>query len=545
MTSALASDTALGQLPEWNLGDLYAGMDCEELAADIARADNRVSSFQKSWKNSLADLDSNAFQTAIAEYEDIQELLGRIMSYVDLLHASDLSDTSLARFCQTTREQVNDISTGLLFFTIEINEIEDARLEPLLSGPAGRYRRWIETVRAFRPHQLEENQERLLHEKRIAGAGAWTRLFDETLTDLRFDVDDRSMTLEEVLNLLTDRDTDLRRKAAISLGEVLAQNGRVFSLVMNTLAKDKEIEDRWRGFVQPQSSRNLSNQVEDNVVDALNEAVRAAFPDISHRYYRMKASWMHKDVLDHWDRNAPLPEAAAGAISWLEAKDTVLDAYADFSGELADVGRQFFEHDWIDASLREGKASGAFAHPTVPSVHPYLLLNYQGKVRDVMTLAHELGHGVHQVLAAHQGALLSDTPLTLAETASVFGEMLTFRKMLSRETDTLRRKIMLAGKVEDMINTVIRQIALLQFRTPVSQYPTQRRTLRRGDLRPVDRYPVGKSRGRCPARRYISLVLGLHPAFHSFTILCLRLCVRRLSGELSLCRLRNCLRRFR
>ena len=315
----------------------------------------------------------------------------------------------------------------------------------------------------MRPHQLSDEIETLLHEKSVAGRSAWVRLFDETMADLRFPYRNRKLTTTEILDLLSDNDGAVRKEAAKSLGAVLGENVRLFSLITNTLAKDKEIDDKWRKFDRPVSSRNLSNLVEDEVVDALVDAVKDSYPRLAHRYYKLKASWFGGETLDYWDRNAPLPDEDERVIPWEEARKTVLNAYGRFSGELADVGQRFFDNAWIDAPARAGKASGAFAHPTVPSAHPYLLLNYQGKTRDVMTLAHELGHGVHQVLAGGQGHLMSDTPLTLAETASVFGEMLTFQSMLDATTNAKERRVMLAGKVEDMLNTVVRQVAFFEF----------------------------------------------------------------------------------
>lgn len=450
-------------LPEWDLGDLYAGVDCPELAADLDRAAREAERFAATYKGNLAGLDSDRFGNAVAGYEAIRETLDRIMSYAQLLRAADLSDPGIGRFHQNMQERVNDIASHVLFFTLEINSVDDDILAGLLEGAACRYRSWIANVRTLRPHELDEPVETLLHEKQVSGRGAWSRLFDETIADMRFRPADRDLALEETLDLLSDPDEGVRRAAADALGDGLARRGRVFSLVVNTIAKDKEIEDRWRRFERPQSSRNLSNQVEDEVVDALGEAVREAFPDISHRYYRMKAAWLGKDVLDHWNRNAPLPEADDRLVPWEEARNTVLAAYGDFSGELAELGRRFFDNPWIDAAHRPGKSPGAFSHPAVPCVHPYLLLNYQGRTRDVMILAHELGHGVHQLLAAPQGALMADTPLTLAETASVFGETLTFRRMLRAEEDPALRRIMLASRVEDMINTVVRQIAFHDF----------------------------------------------------------------------------------
>lgn len=449
-------------LPEWDLSDLYDGVDSAGLAADLAAAEERAAGFAEAYRGALAGLGGDGFGAAVAAYEAIQETLGRAMSYAELLYSGDLSDPRIGRFHQDVRERANDISARLLFFEIEINQLDDGALEGLMQGAAARYRPWVEAVRRFRPHQLGEETERLLHDQRVVTA-SWTRLFDEMTADMRFEVGGESLIQQRVLDRMSDPDEAVRRGAAEALGEGLARHRRTFALITNTLAKSKEIEDRWRRHGRPQSARNLSNQVEDEVVDALDASVREAYPLISHRYYRLKAGWLGKGALDHWDRNAPLPDVDERAIPWGEARDTVLSAYRGFSAEMAEVGARFFDNAWIDAGVREGKAAGAFAHPTVPSAHPYLLLNYQGKARDVMTLAHELGHGVHQVLAAGCGQLMADTPLTLAETASVFGETLTFRRLLDGERDVRRRKAMIASKVEDMINTVVRQIAFHNF----------------------------------------------------------------------------------
>ena len=467
MTTAAAknADTAhLGDLPEWDLADLYPAPDSRELESDLDRAATESRAFSSRYKGKLAGLAGAALGAAIAEYEGIDEIMGRVMSYAQLVYAGNVSDPEIGRFYQSMQERVNDISADLLFFTLELNDIGEKALAKQLKAPeASKYRPWLDDVRSFRPHQLGEEMERLLHDKRVAGRAAWNRLFDETMADMRFDHDGKKLTSEEVMNMLSNPDEGVRKAAAETLGRELGRHARTFSLITNTLAKDKEIEDRWRKFARPESSRNLANQVEDEVVDALNAAVTDSYPDLSHRYYAMKAKWFGKKQLDHWDRNAPLPDADNSVIPWDRATETVLTAYRDFSPDLAEIGQRFFDNAWIDAPVREGKSSGAFAHPTVPSAHPYLLLNYQGKTRDVMTLAHELGHGCHQVLAAPQGNLMADTPLTLAETASVFGEMLTFRKMLRAQDDPKLRKVMLAGKVEDMLNTVVRQIAFFNF----------------------------------------------------------------------------------
>ena len=534
-TMAGQKKAALGTLPEWNLSDLYPGPDSPALTGDLARLADDAAAFHQRYEGKLADLSGAALGEAVEAYEGMQELSGRILSYASLVHAGNLADPDIGRFYQTIQERTNAISTSLLFFTLELNRLDDAALEAKEADPAlARYCPWLRDIRAFRQHQLSDEVEKLLHEKYVAGRAAWTRLFDETIADLRFPIGGQELTEAEALDLLSDRDPEVRREAAASVGEVLAKNARTFALITNTLAKDKEIEDRWRGFARPISSRNLSNFVEDEVVDALIAAVRDSYPRLSHRYYRLKARWFGVEALPFWDRNAPLPEDDDRLIPWHEAEETVLSAYGAFSPEMAAVGRRFFAAPWIDAPVRPGKASGAFAHPTVPGVHPYLLLNYQGRVRDVMTLAHELGHGVHQVLAGRQGYLMADTPLTLAETASVFGEMLTFRALLTGETDPRRRKIMLAGKVEDMLNTVVRQIAFATF-----EIQGARRTPRgRADARParrnLARSAARKPRPGDPPRRRLSPLLVVHPAFHPHAVLCLRLCLRRLPGELAL-----------
>ena len=418
----------------------------------------------------VGDLDSEILADLIARYEAIKETLERLTSYAYLVYCTAMDDAETAQFFQTVREETTATESRLLFLTLELNRIEEDALADKLKAPAlARYAPWVRDVRAFRPFQLSDEVERLLLEKQVAGRAAWMRLFDETMAALRFSVRGEALGSAEALNLLSDKDRDVRREAAQALGTVLGENVRTFALITNTLAKDKEIEDQWRGFERPISARNLGNRVEDEVVDALIAAVEAAAPRLAHRYYALKARWMGVDRLDYWDRNAPLPEDDDRTVGWDEAISTVLAAYRAFSPALAGIGQRFFENDWIDAPVRNGKSPGAFAHPTVPGAHPYLLLNYQGKARDVMILAHELGHGVHQVLAGGQGLLMAETPLTLAETASVFGEQLTFRALLDGESEPERRRVMLAGKVEDMLNTVVRQVAFCAFERRVHE----------------------------------------------------------------------------
>ena len=461
-----STDTHSAELPTWDLRDLYPAPDGPEIARDLDHADADARAFASAHANRLSGHSGAALAEAITEYERIEEVLGRVMSLAQLLFSGDSNNPAIGRFYQSMSERVTTISTHLLFFTLELNRLDEAVLEPKLADPAlARWRPWLRDLRVFRPHQLGDELEKLLHEKEVTGRAAWSRLFDETIAAMRIPLRGEEVTVSAALNMLSDRDRDARAAAARAIGTAFGRNIRLFSLVTNTLAKDKEIIDNWRHYPRPGSYRNRANMVEDEVVDALVDAVTGDFKRLSHRYYALKAKWLGLPKLQHWDRNAPLPGDDDRQISWPEARDRVLSAYGAFSPELAEIGRRFFERPWIDAALRPGKAGGAFAHPTVPSAHPYLLLNYHGRTRDVMTLAHELGHGVHQVLAGRQGYLMAGTPLTLAETASVFGEMLTFRALLDAETDPARRRIMLASKVEDMLNTVVRQIAFYRFET--------------------------------------------------------------------------------
>ena len=463
----------LGQLPEWNLKDLYASIDSPEVERDLSAADAACAAFERDFKGRLAELAAGVdagkrLAEAVKRYEAIGDVFGRLGSYAGLQRSGDLDDPTIAKFSGDIHERITAASIHLLFFEIELNRVDDAALEAAMADPAlGYYRPWIEDVRKEKPFQLEDRVEQLFHEKSMTCYSAWNRQFDELIASLRFKIGGKSMAIEPALNLLVDADGKKRRAAAEGLAKTFKQNLRPFTLITNTLAKDKEISDRWRGFEDVADARHLSNRVEREVVDALVEAVRAAYPKLSHRYYALKAKWFGKKTLPHWDRNAPLPKVAQRTIPWTDARNTVLTAYGAFSPRMAEVADQFFEKRWIDAGVREGKQPGAFSHPTVPSAHPYVLLNYMGKPRDVMTLAHELGHGVHQVLAAPNGPLMAPTPLTLAETASVFGEMLTFRKLLANTTDKKQRKAMLAAKVEDMINTVVRQIAFYSFERKV------------------------------------------------------------------------------
>jgi oligoendopeptidase F len=467
-------DADLGTLPEWNLADLYDGPDSEAFRADMKKAEAEAARFAAQYQGKLAGLlDGSAGGDALADvlkdYETLSDLFGRIGSFMMLYYVGDTTDPARQKFYGDVSQKLTAVTTGLVFFELEFNRLEAEQLQRAMqASPAlAHYRPWIEDLQKEKPYQLEDRVEQLFHEKSVTAAGAWNRLFDETMARLKFEVKGEDLSLEPTLNLLVSKDRETREAGSNALAKVFAGNISLFATITNTLAKDKEISDRWRGFKDVAEARHLSNRVEGPVVDALVSAVREAYPKLAHRYYRMKAGWLGLDTMMHWDRNAPLPDQDDAKIGWDRARATVLDAYAGFDPAMARIAQRFFDERWIDAPVRPGKSSGAFAHPTVPSAHPYVMLNYQGKTRDVMTLAHELGHGVHQVLAAAQGPLMASTPLTLAETASVFGEMLTFQSLLKQTTDPKQRKVLLAGKVEDMLNTVVRQIAFYCFEREV------------------------------------------------------------------------------
>jgi len=475
---------SLGDLPEWDLRDLYTAPDAPELTRDLAWLEKECAAFAADYEGRLATLDADAMLACIRRNERISAVAGRVMSFAGLRYYQNTLDAARAKFMSDCQEKITDFTTPLVFFSLEFNRIEDDHYQALFGANAdiARYKPVFDRMRALRPHQLSDELEKFLHDQSTVGAAAWNKLFDETMAGLEFSVEgyEGAMNLEATLDLLSEQDRATREKGARALAAVFGQNVKLFARVHNTLAKEKEIEDRWRKMPTPQHGRHLSNHVEPEVVEALRNAVVAAYPKLSHRYYRLKARWMGLPKLQVWDRNAPLPMEEKRVVNWDEARRMVTEAYSAFDPRMAALAEPFFAKGWIDAGVKPGKAPGAFAHPTVTEVHPYVMLNYLGKPRDVMTLAHELGHGVHQVLAAPQGEMLADTPLTLAETASVFGEMLTFRKLLAQAKDKAERKTLLAGKVEDMINTVVRQIAFYDFESKLHA------ARRQGELTPED-----------------------------------------------------------
>ena len=522
-------------IPSWNLGDLYRDIDDPKLGHDLRICLDEAKNIEKEFAGRLADITADDFAGLLGRYESLQDKTGRLGSYAQLIHAAHRDDEEIGQFYQSISEQLNEVGSHLLFVTLELNRIDQAQLDALMAHDTIlRLKPWLDLVRAFKPHQLSDEVEAKLHERSVTGRSAWVRLFDETMAGLRFPLDGAELTNAEIFDKLSSPDRDLRQRAAESISNVLNDDIKLFARISNTLIKDKQIEDGWRNFDTPMSSRNLANQVEDGVVDALIEAVKSAYPRLSHRYYAIKAQWMGLKQLEYWDRNAPLPDDADRRRPWSEARIVVLDAYRQFSPRLAEIVSQFFDKNWIDADPRAGKDSGAFCHPTVPSVHPYVLMNYQGRNRDVMTLAHELGHGVHQVLAGKQGPILSSTPLTLAETASVFGEQLTFRALLGDEQDPVRRSLLLAGKIEDMLNTVVRQIAFCDFEKRVHM-ERRKAELTAADFGRIWMEVQGESLG--PAinlRPEYSCYWSYIPHFIHVPFLCLCLCLWRLPGQFAL-----------
>ncbi len=458
------------EAPLWDLNDLYASRDDAKVGADLDRAHGLVDRMN-ALQGRLADLHADpaalgeALDQAIGLYEQASDVLGALGAYAFLSASTARDDAGAQGFEADVREKITAIATPTVWLTLEINQIDDADLEAALNAHPGaaRWRPWLRRVRAMKPHELSTELETFIAERGPITA-QWPRLFDEQLAALRAKAGNESLTLAEALNRLSDAKPARRKAAAEGLSEALAARAPTLALVLNTVAADKAMEDRWRGFKRPADSRHLGNEVDGEAVDAMAEAVAAAYPQLSHRYYALKARAMGKARLDHWDRNAPIETTAPRAFTWTQGREIVLDSFSDLGGEFADRAAGFFDRPWIDGRARPGKQSGAYAHPVTADRHPYVFLNWMGERRDVLTLAHELGHGVHQTLAADQGTLLADTPLTLAETASIFAEGLTFDRLLATAPKAEQRGL-LAGRIEDGLNTVVRQIAFHRFET--------------------------------------------------------------------------------
>ena len=455
-------------LPEWTLTDLYDGRDDPRLESDLAAA--------KAANDELASLEGLFLQArgepqrlgvlldrGVRLYEDATNGLWTVGAFASLSASTQRDDPSWAKFEGDLRARSSQIAAESLFFALELNQLEDAELAAALEAhpPARRWSPWLRRVRLSRPHELTPDLERYIVDRSPAVA-SWVRLYDETLAKLKAKVGDEDLTLPEALNRLSDPDGARRKAAADGLAQALEARASTQGLVMNTLAFEKQVEDRWRRFSDPAQSRHLANEVDAAAVNAMEAAVVEAYPRLSHRYYALKAKVMGRKTLDYWDRNAPLTSAAPRAYGWDEARTIVLDSFQALAPKFADTAQTFFAQPWIDARPRAGKQSGAYSHPVTATRHPYVFMNYMGERRDVLTLAHELGHAVHQTLCAPLGTLLADTPLTLAETASIFGEGLVFDRLLA-EASPADRKGLLAGKIEDGLNTVVRQIAFHRF----------------------------------------------------------------------------------
>jgi oligoendopeptidase F len=466
-----AKPPAAGEaLPEWRLEDLFSGRDDPRVELELGeavRANGALLSRRGAFVGARADPDrlGRLLAEGIDLYEQATNKLWAVGAYASLATSVARDDPAWAKFEADIRARSSQIGAEVLFFTLELNELEEWEIEAALraDAQAAVWRPWLRRVRLGRPHELTADLERLLLDRAPAVAN-WTRLYDETLSRLVVRAGRENLTLAEALNRMSDPDADRRRQAANALAKALQAQTPVLGLSLNTVAQEKQVEDRWRRFETPAAARHLANEVDAEAVDALEAAVVEHYPRLSHRYYALKARLMGKSVLDHWDRNAPLDAATPRHYSWSEAEAIVLEAYASLAPGFADRARIFFEQPWIDARPRQGKSSGAYSHPVTADRHPYVFLNYMGERRDVLTLAHELGHAVHQTLAAPLGTLLADTPLTLAETASIFGEGLVFERLLA-EAAPADRRALLAGKIEDGLNTIVRQIAFHRFET--------------------------------------------------------------------------------
>ena len=455
----------LGKLPVWNLKDLYESPKAKNLNNDLNQLRRITKKFEKKYTYKITKLSPSQLLKAIIELENIDIKIDKIMSYAHLLVAEDGNNEKNKIFYQQMQEQITNIASSIVFFSLELNEVSNAKLNKIYADKKLEpYKNWIKNIRKFKPYQLDVKTEKLLQEKSITSRSAWVRLFDDTIASLKFPFKGKNLSSAEIFNFLSDEKESNRKKSAEVVSGVLKDNISLFTSITNNLAKDKSINDKWRGLPSPVSSRNLSNVVEDEVVEALTETIKENYPKIAHRYYKIKAKWFKKKSLMYWDRNAPLPFQSQSIYSWKDARQIVSDAYSNFDQRAGNIVNKFFDNSWIHAPVMAGKSPGAFAASTVPSVHPFILVNYQGKARDIATLAHELGHGIHQYLAGKKQTYFnSSTPLTLAETASVFGEMLTFKSLLSITKKENERKGLLANKVEDMLNTVVRQIAFFEF----------------------------------------------------------------------------------
>jgi oligoendopeptidase F len=445
---------------EWDLSPLAEGGD--DVEAQLQEAVNLATTFAERYAGHIAELDGTGLVEAMSELARIHELVGKAASYASLRFSTDTADPPRGALLQKVQERATEIETKLLFFELEWAALDDAHADQLLGADGLDFaRHYLRSARRYRPHLLTEPEEKILAEKSISSHGAWSRLFGELVSALRVDLDNQQQPLDVALARLQDPDRDARRRAAEAVTAALEPGLRTRSFIYNTLVHDKSVEDRLRKYPHWLAARNLSNEASDESVMALIHAVRGRF-DIPQRWYRLKAKLLGLDKIADYDRAAPVSAEDVG-FSWHDARDLVLDTYDSFSPAAGRVTRRFFEENWIDAPVRPHKRGGAFCSYTVPSVHPYVLLNFTARRRDVLTMAHELGHGLHAALAQPQGVFHQGTPLTLAETASVFGEALVFGRLLDAASSDSERLDLLAGRIDDAIATVFRQIAMNRF----------------------------------------------------------------------------------
>ena len=454
----------MSTLPNWDLSDLYSGINDNKIKQDLTNALSRAKRLEDSFKGKIESSSGDAIAVILKDYEDIAANLGRVATFAYLNFSTNMLESERSEFYQNSCDEINEVSKHLIFLGLELAELsDDVFQDKLKSTKLAHYNSFLRDLRYGRKYNKTQAIEEILHETSQTASSAWSRFFDEFLAGLKFIKDDKEYGANEIFHFLSSHDPETRKSSAKSIAKALGENIKTFAFITNTLAKDKSINDNIRNFEHPVKSRNVANLIEDDVVNSLSDTVQANYADISHKYYKYKAGLFGKEYLDYWDRNSPLPKEIDRKIPWAEAKDIVLTAYHNFSPQVADIAKLFFDKNWIDADVTKGKDSGAFSHSAIPDVHPYILLNYQGKTRDVMTLAHELGHGIHQYLARKQGYFMAGTPLTFAETASIFGEQLTFQALLERCKSSDEKQIMIASKVEDMINTIVRQIAFFEF----------------------------------------------------------------------------------
>ena len=455
-------------LPAWDLSDLYSGINDPQVEKDLSAYLAYNQQLSDKYKGKVASLSAPDFAKAVKLYEQASVVASKLGIFAYLNMVTQMKNKEAVAFYQNINEKLTESGKLSIFFTLEINALSEEAFQALLKDKnVAFYRPWLEKIRLFKPYELAEDMEALLADKALTSSAAWVRLYDETSSKLKYIVNGKEYNDAELSKLLQDKDPKVREAAGKEMNRVNKENGELFTFIYNMIIKDKAISDDKRGFKSPIASRNLDNMVEDEVVDSLAEAVRAKYASISERFYKLKAKWLGKEKIQYWDRNAPLPFADDKKYSWDEAVKLVLEAYGEFSPKLQEVAKDFFSHNWIDVPPRDGKRSGAFAMPMPEQFHPYLMLNFVGKQNDVLTLAHELGHGCHMRLSAKQGDLNDDTPLTLAEVASVFAEMLTFQSLLKKLDDDKAKLCLIASKVNDMINTALRQIAFHFFETKV------------------------------------------------------------------------------